>query len=351
MDEYFALFPFTRAASEYVKSSGISVEDLLTGGGFSTEVLTRSSQRVKQALEGEIGRVDLSEDIKVAAELFSYPVARVMVSCINVHFLTQKYANGEAQFAFQKLESLSEDKALTFISRLLADFDIEATLFEDENRYKFHFTDFVRFTSGLRDSRWKLVNVMNRGYIELAKKEVMKILQQAIRLKVLNAPQLKPSNKVCNSLSSDIKSIVATLDSSMSKSGDFGAIDADSYPPCIRELISLVQSGKSLSHTARFALTAFLANIGMSADDIVHFYENSPDFDFEFTRYQVEHIMGSSGTKYTSPGCSTMETYGNCYLKDKMCKYVSHPLSYYRKRSARRKASTKSNGNYTDIMV
>jgi DNA primase large subunit len=349
MDEYFALFPFTRAASECVRSSGFSVEDLLTGGGFSTEVLTRSSQRIKQALEGEIGRVDLNEDIKVKTELFSYPVARVMVSCINVHFLTQKYANGEAQFAFKKLKSLRDDEAITFIGRLLEDFNIETTL--SQNRYKFHFTDFVRFTSGLRDPRWKLVNVMNRGYVELAKKEVMEILQQAIRLKVLNAPPLKPSNKICNSLSSDIKSIIATLDSIMSKSGDFGAIDTEAYPPCIRELISLVQSGKSLSHTARFALTAFLANIGMSADDIVHFYENSPDFDFEFTRYQVEHIMGSSGTEYTSPGCSTMETYGNCNWKDKMCKYISHPLSYYRKRSARKRSSTKSAGNYTDVTV
>jgi DNA primase large subunit len=349
MDEYFALFPFTRAASECVRSLDFSVEDLLTGEDFSTEVLTRSSQRIKQALEGEIGQVDLNEDIKVKTELFSYPVARVMVSCINVHFLTQKYANGEAQFAFRKLESLSDDEAIIVIGRLLEDFNIEAT--PSENRYKFHFTDFVRFTSGLRDSRWKLVNVMNKGSVELAKKEVMKILQQAIRLKVLNGPPLKPSNKICNSLSSDIKSIIATLDSSMSKSGDFGAIDTEAYPPCIRELISLVLSGKSLSHTARFALTAFLANIGMSAEDIVHFYENSPDFDFEFTRYQVEHIMGSSGTEYTSPGCSTMETYGNCNSKDKMCTSISHPLSYYRKRSARKRSLTKSAGNYTDVTV
>jgi DNA primase large subunit len=300
-------------------------------------------------LEGEIGQVHLNEDIKVKTELFSYPVARVIVSCINVHFLTQKYANGEAQFAFRKLESLSDGEAITFIGRLLEDFNIEAA--PSENRYKFHFTDFVRFTSGLRDPRWKLVNVMNKGYVELAKNEVMKILQQAIRLKVLHGPLLKPSNKICNALSSEIKRIIATLDSSMSKSGDFGAIDTEAYPPCIRELISLVQSGKSLSHTARFALTAFLANIGMSADDIVHFYENSPDFDYEFTRYQVEHIMGSSGTEYTSPGCSTMETYGNCNWKDKMCRSISHPLSYYRKRSARKRSSTKSAVNYTDATV
>jgi len=351
MDEYFALFPFTRAASECVRSLDFSVEDIVTGEGFSIEVLSRSSQRIKQALEGEIGRVDLDEDIKVKTELLSYPVARVMVSCINVHFLTQKYANGEAQFAFRKLESLNDGEAITFIGRLLQDFNIEAELIEDENRYKFHFTDFVRFTSGLRDSRWNLVNVMNEGHVELAKKEVMKILQQAIRLKVLKGPPLKPSSKICNSLSSDIKSIIATLDSSMSKSGDFGAIDTEAYPPCIRELISLVQSGKSLSHTARFALTAFLANIGMSADDIVHFYENSPDFDFEFTRYQVEHIMGSSGTEYTSPGCSTMETYGNCNWKDKICKSISHPLSYYRKMSARKRSSTRNARNYTDVTV
>ncbi len=89
----------------------------------------------------------------------------------------------------------------------------------------------------------------------------------------------------------------------------------------------------------------------MSAEEIVRFYESSPDFDFELTRYQVEHIMGSSGTEYTSPGCSIMETYGNCAKGGEICKSISHPLSYYRKKLARKRSSAKSNGKYVDKMI
>ncbi len=89
----------------------------------------------------------------------------------------------------------------------------------------------------------------------------------------------------------------------------------------------------------------------MSAEEIVRFYESSPDFDFELTRYQVAHIMGSSGTEYTSPGCSIMETYGNCAKGGEICKSISHPLSYYRKKLARKRSSARSNVKYADKMI
>jgi DNA primase large subunit len=356
MDEYLALFPFTRAASEYVKSSGRVLEDLVKGEDFSKEVLTRSSQRIKQALEGEIELVKLEEENKVDIELLSYPLARVMVSCINNHLLTQRYANGEARFAFQKLKSASDDEAIKLINKLLEDFNIIPEPLKDpktfENSYTFHFTDFVRFTSRLRDSKWKLVNVMvEKGRVELAKNEVMEILQEKIRLEVLSDLPLKLSRQMCQSISSYTKDILSTFDVSVFRSWELGAIDEEAYPPCIRELISLVKSGKNLAHPARFALTAFLANIGMSAEEIVRFYESSPDFDLELTRYQVEHIMGSSGTEYTSPGCSTMETYGNCAKGGEICKSISHPLSYYRKKLARKRSSARSNEKYTSKMI
>ncbi len=349
MDKFLALFPFTRAASEYVKSSGRVLEDLVKGGDFSLEVLARSSQRIKQALEGEIELVTLEEENKVDIELLSYPLARVMVSCINNHLLSQRYANGEARFAFKKLRSASDNEESELIGRLLKDFNIEATTVE--NSYTFHFTDFVRFTSRLRDYKWKLANVMNEGCVELAKNEVREILQEVIRLEVLSDLPLKLSRQICQSVSSYTTDILSTFDVSVSRSWELGAIDEEAYPPCIRELISLVKSGKNLSHPARFALTAFLANIGMSAEEIVRFYESSPDFDLELTRYQVEHIMGSSGTEYTSPGCSIMETYGNCAKGGGICTSISHPLSYYRKKLARKKSLARSNENYTSTMI
>jgi DNA primase large subunit len=115
-----------------------------------------------------------------------------------------------------------------------------------------------------------------------------------------------------------------------------GDVTRDAFPPCMKDLLSELQRGLNLPHTARFALTSFLANLGYDKDKIMELYRMAPDFREELTRYQVEHITGAGGTEYTSPSCKTMTTYGNCYGKDKLCEYVSHPLTYYRKASFKR---------------
>jgi DNA primase large subunit len=72
----------------------------------------------------------------------------------------------------------------------------------------------------------------------------------------------------------------------------------------------------------------------MSADEIIKLFGTSPDFDESKTRYQVEHITGKiSGTEYTPPECDTMRTYGICIDADSLCKRISHPLSYYSKKT------------------
>ncbi|MCK4928368.1 MAG: DNA primase regulatory subunit PriL, partial [Methanosarcinales archaeon] len=92
------------------------------------------------------------------------------------------------------------------------------------------------------------------------------------------------------------------------------------------------QGGVNLAHSARFALTSFLLNIELSADQIIQLFGVSPDFNEEMTRYQVEHIAGGTGTSYKPPSCSTMITYGNCMGKDVLCREIGHPLNYYRKK-------------------
>jgi DNA primase large subunit len=83
----------------------------------------------------------------------------------------------------------------------------------------------------------------------------------------------------------------------------------------------------------RFALVAFLNSMKLSTNDILKLFSSAPDYEEERTRYQVEHITGSSSsTKYTPPGCEKMRTYGICPVEkiDDLCKKTRHPLSYYK---------------------
>jgi DNA primase large subunit len=112
----------------------------------------------------------------------------------------------------------------------------------------------------------------------------------------------------------------------------FGAVEVERFPPCMKKLLAMTQQGTNVPHAGRFALTTFLHKIGMSSDDILKFFGQSPDFDESKSRYQIEHITGKlSSTEYTPPSCATMKTYGVCFDPDEFCPRINHPVSYYSK--------------------
>jgi DNA primase large subunit len=314
MDEYLALFPYTAAAARYVEASGRTFDSLMTAGEFSDSVLNKSVQRVARAIDSDVHSKPFERDDD-EIELFSYVMGRALVSCIRESVLVQRYANAEAHDAFTKLRNAGERLQDEYIARMLGDLGIPISA--DDNIFQLHFTDLIKYTGRLRGPQWRLVNRLNRGQVRLAKNEMIQVLAEAVRLKVLHGLPLKLSSKM---------SAVSL------RPADSGPVSLEACPPCMKALLSQVKAGQNLSHPARFALTSFLANIGMKTEEIVHVYQTSPDFDYELTRYQVDHIKGASGKDYIPPGCSTMETYGNCTETIGLCKRISHPLSYYRAR-------------------
>ena len=317
----------------YVESSARTLVSLIAPGEFSDRVLKRSVRRVARAIDANAS-LTLDRPDNLEAELLSYVMARVLVSCIRDPLLIQKYASAEAREAFNKLMHADEQSQHNYVVRLLNDFDINASV--ENNVFRLHFTDLIRHTARLRGPQWRLVNRLNRGYVTLAKNEVIQLLAEVIRSKVLNGLPLKLSGKNCEALAFYVSPLERALSLTSYRRADSEGVILEACPPCIKALLLLVKSGQNLAHPARFALTSFLANIGMKAGKIVQIYESSPDFDYELTRYQVDHIMGTSGKDYTPPGCSTMETYGNCVESDSLCKRISHPLSYYRARTRHR---------------
>jgi DNA primase large subunit len=333
MEEYLAFFPYTSAASRYVESSSKTFESLLSAGEFSKRILNRSVERVTRAISGETHVSSVGYD-DYEVEIFSYVMARALVSCINETLLFQRYANAEAQDAYNNLRHADERSQDGFLLSLLDDFGMPASI--KKNAFELHFTDFIRYTGRLRGPQWRLVNLLYRGRVTLAKGEIIQILAEVVRRKVLSGLPLNLSVKMCEELSPYTSPLKHALSQVLLRQEDSGPVVLEACPPCIKALLMQVKAGKNLSHPARFALTSFLANIGMKEDEIVLIYQMSPDFDYELTRYQVEHIKGSSGKDYTPPGCSTMETYGNCVESDDLCRRISHPLSYYRLRIKRR---------------
>jgi DNA primase large subunit len=106
----------------------------------------------------------------------------------------------------------------------------------------------------------------------------------------------------------------------------------EAFPPCINALYVAASKNHHLSHMGRFALTAFLVNIGMDAEAVTELFKSFSDYNERLTRYQVEHIAGErgSGTKYTCPQCSILQTHNVCKNRDELCKRIYHPLKYYK---------------------
>ncbi len=345
MDEKdFALYPYISGAGVHVKSLGMSLDRLVKSRAMESARI-RGKERVLQAISGEIIKPNFSgsDEQKILLELLSYPFSRILVSCIDDSFLVRRYSLAEAVASYKLLKTRDPD----FLMEIASDFDVYPD--KNETGFKLHFSSYIRMASTLKAIEWKLVNrKMKHGNVTVSKEEFARLLQELIRTRVENnLPMNVPDEFVhlCEPYLTDIRS---SLEERKNKFGDseFESVETDLFPPCITHAISNTQAGVNLAHSMRFAMTAFLLTIGMSVDDILNLFAASPDFDIEKARYQVEHIAGSSGTHYTPPSCSTMQTYGNCYAPDAVCKKISHPLNYYRRKLwFRKKDSQKSADN------
>ncbi len=325
----YAKYPFTPEALGYVKKRGYSIEDILLKPAYS-RVRERGKKRVLEALSaaGPGGEAPLQPE----EELLSYPVARMLVSMAQDTYLLRRYAIWEAKRAHMFLAGEGDDTLLA----VGEGFGLRA---RSEGRgFVIHFTDYLRYAASMRDPRWKLIGRdVVRGMVYIRKDEYARLVEEAVREKVQSPaspvpPRLaKPLKPYMDEIMSGLNKLKGKL--SMSAGGQ---VSLDAFPPCMKYLLAELQKGVNLPHTARFALTSFLANIGHDKEKIMELYRMAPDFKEDLTRYQVEHITGAGGTEYTSPSCKTMTTYGNCYGKDKFCEYVNHPLTYYRRAALRR---------------
>lgn len=330
-----AKFPFLRDAITYVKENDVDLDDVLREYVFS-EARRRGKKRVMDALvEGEIENHPMSTEEECLLEILSYPVARMIVSCINDSFLIKRYALAEAVTMNKRLLSESTESVAAVADEL----GVKVAIIDESLRM--YFSDYLRYTSKMRSVDWKLVNMeVENGYVYLNKHRFARVLQQALQEKIENELPLEVSDEILQRFSTDLAEIRTALEMRVTKYKveDLGRISIIKLPPCMRKLVGMVQAGENIPHSGRFAVTAFLHGIGLSQEEILRLFSSSPDFDQSKTRYQIEHITGEiSGTRYTAPECSTMKSYGLCYEPDSLCKKIKHPFTYYRAKSRKRK--------------
>jgi DNA primase large subunit len=251
--------------------------------------------------------------------------------CIGDSYFKKRYALGEAYHVYTHL--LNESSS--FLLSVAQELNINVQYNPETNVMKIFFKDYLR-NAPTRYKEWKMVNRgVGAGYLTISHKDLARIVLESLRERINQELVARDCDKsVYDVFSADIKRFqnMLALQKKKIEATPVGKVSIEKLPPCMKDILSMIQSGENVSHMGRFALVAFLSSLKLNTNDILKLFSTAPDYQEDKSRYQVEHITGaSSSTEYKCPGCEKMRTYGICPVDkmDELCKKVRHPLSYY----------------------
>jgi DNA primase large subunit len=328
-----ARYPFLKEAAEYVKKLDFRIEDLASPEFVN--VLERAEERLEEAiLYGLVSRKLRNEEI----EILSFPVATMLTVATNNSFIKKRYALAEAKQAYSDLQ-LEPKERLVAVAKVFG-----WQIAPNQNpripyEFALGFSDYLRNTTHLRESKWKLVNrLLSNGEVHLTGAEAARLLSEEIRRHIEERVETRDLSTLPPTISEIAGKMNKLTLEKIGKSEIEGFPETmveTAFPPCINALYQAISTGRHLSHVGRFTLTSFLVSVGMSPEKVTELFKNFSDYNERMTRYQVEHIAGERGsrTRYIPPKCETLQTHGVCVDTDALCRNIRHPLSYYRRKA------------------
>ncbi len=318
-------YPFLKESLKFIVEKTSSLDKFLDS--YDGHITVRQAiENIETSLnysgKKSISLPEISNDPEFSViYIAAYPVTRLLLSCVNERAMIDKTARYLAKVAYTRLADEDEEKK-AFVRRSLGLPEIVGEI---------PVSTYLELVSGMHDSKWRLINrVVEWGEVPVDDEEIDELMQEKIRLVIRsNLPAKVPPN-----ISKKLETATSRLKSLWHEKiiEEYGDVNESAFPPCIQAIMDSIVGHMPVSHMGRFAVTAFLHNIGVENTRIASMYGNVPDFDLSKTMYQVEHISGrgGTGTEYTSPQCATMKTHSLCVHPDKICSGVNHPLQYYK---------------------
>jgi len=323
-----AKYPFLKETAEHMKLLGLKIEDL------TNPELERILHRAQNRLENAVLYISTGERCENDVEIPSFPVAIMLAIATKNSFIKKRYALAEAKQAFSYLQAESNERILA----VAHNFEWDIFLNKD-SKIPFELcisvADYLRNVTHLRDNKWKLVNrLLSNGKVYLNQHDAARLLEEEIQSRIekrLEAGELSAFPPEIEAIAQHITLLAKEKIGESEMEGFPKVVSQSAFPPCVVALYEAASDGRHLSHVGRFTLTSFLVTIGMPPEKVAEVFKTSSDYNARLTRYQVEHIAGSkgSGTRYTPPSCSTLQTHGVCVNSDDLCRRVRHPLKYY----------------------
>ena len=325
--EDFAKYPFLKQASKQIEELQFTI------GTLSSEkpVFDRAFSRVEKA----ISKVNTGEPVKDRmTEISSFAASLILVIATKNAWVKKRYALAVAKTAHVQLLRESKGKILAIARDFDWDIGDGTTLGKD---FRLGFVFFLKNAAHLHNPNWKLINqIIDKGCVFVNQDKVVRLLQEEVRKRVerrLDVPEIKNLPEDITESAGKLTALASEVMGQEIEEMPKTVVQA-AFPPCINALYSDAAQAHHLSHIGRFTLTSFLVNIGMSPEAVNELFKTFSDYNERLTRYQIEHIAGErgSGTKYTCPQCSVLQTHSVCKNRDDLCRQIYHPLSYYQRK-------------------
>jgi DNA primase large subunit len=328
ISEDFAKYPFLKQASKELLGHNFTIGSLVS----DEPIFDRAQAQVKKAI------LDLNTGARVndkATEISSFAAALILVIATKNSWIKKRYALAVAKTAH--LQMLKDETSKEKIESIAKDFDWDINEGKPYKDFRIGFSVYLRNAAHMHGSEWKLVNqIMDKGMVYLNKDKVVRLLQEEIKRRVekrMDVSEIKnlPPEIIANAeeLLKLAQEIMGQEIEEMPK-----VVVQAAFPPCINALYADAAQAHHLSHIGRFTLTSFMVNIGMTPEGLNDMFKTFSDYNERLTRYQIEHIAGErgSGTKYTCPQCSVLQTHSVCKNRDELCRRIYHPLQYYKRK-------------------
>ncbi|MEM2736855.1 MAG: hypothetical protein QW332_01300 [Thermoproteota archaeon] len=321
-----ARYPFLPEAREFVsRHIDLSLESLDKTG--SEAALKRAVERVKDALILKEVRVTPQHESNYVREMLSFPLAIILVSAISNEYIRRIYSLGESRGAYKRMLR-ENDETLLFIGERLG----VRGIMDNNGFIKISIPTYLNLAYVFHEHRWKLVNrIVDKGYVWVSRTEYARLIQVEVNNYVYEKTlEPIPVTVVPQRLKEAMKTIIETWNKlEESKPSHAVSEEAGENPPCISRILKRMEAGENTSHFERLVIATFMIAKGKDIEEIIELFSKQPDYKYNITKYQVEHLSGlrGGGKKYSVPSCRTILANGLCY-PDEKCKGVKHPLGY-----------------------
>ena len=324
-----AKYPFLAETGEYLRDKGFNLEQL--GHPDWKPIVEKAYGRIVVAATGQIYGSDIEKLEDLDSEILSFVTAIILLKSAGIPTLIRRFSLAEARRAEKYLEQdlrSKDERKLDFPVKIIQDlFSVKVTIQGDD--FVIKVVDYIKRAVHFHEREWKLINRrVEKGLVFLTSHETVRLIRRELDAYINS----KIHSTTTLSIPETFKERVADLAALAKKFSDTVTISTE-YPPCIKHAIEVLDRGENLPHSGRFMLATYLLARGQTIDQIAPLFKNAPDYNERVTRYQIEHIAGTSGsrTKYSCPSCDKLKSENLCFEIPE-CNGIINPVQFGKKR-------------------